>query len=209
MVSPLLLGTVLALLVRPATPRPNILFIGTSSQHLRSQECSTANTPHKSAISIFCCRLPPPGIDDLRPNLGSYPTSPSFLSPAILTPALDRLAAAGTVFDSAYCQYALCGPSRTSLLTGRRPDTTQVGWSDLSNAQWSEETSLALNSVQVVHLDSYWREQGGNFTTVPQFFRERGYTSLSVGKVFHPSAYWHPCPGCIGQHYQSAHGRKS
>ena len=148
-------------------------------------------------------------IDVVRPNLGVLGESDHFSSPQMKTPSLDKLAERSLVLTNAYTQVALCGPSRTSLLTGRRPDTTQVGWSGLSNAHWSEETSLALNSVQVVHLDSYWREQGGNFTTVPQFFRERGYTSLSVGKVFHPSAYWHPCPGCIGQHYQSAHGRKS
>src|SRR5262245_61072157 len=59
-------------------------------------------------------------IDDLRPNLGCYG------DPAAITPHLDRLAARGTVFLRAYCQQAVCNPSRQSLLSGRRPDSIRV-----------------------------------------------------------------------------------
>lgn len=60
-------------------------------------------------------------------------------------------------------QQAVCAPSRTSMLTSRRPDTTRV-----------------------YDFHSYWRVQSGNYTTMPQYFKANGYHSMSVGKVFHP-----------------------
>lgn len=60
-------------------------------------------------------------------------------------------------------QQALCAPSRNSFLTGRRPDT-----------------------IRLYDFYSYWRDTVGNITTLPQFFKERGYDAYSVGKVFHP-----------------------
>ncbi|XP_050395464.1 iduronate 2-sulfatase [Patella vulgata] len=63
----------------------------------------------------------------------------------------------------AYVQCALCSPSRTSFLTGRRPDTTRV-----------------------YDLKHYFRDVGGNFTTIPQFFKSHGYRSVGMGKIFHP-----------------------
>ena len=59
-------------------------------------------------------------VDDLRPNLGCY--SNAFVK----TPNIDQLAASGMVFRRAYCQIASCGPSRASVLTGRRPDAHMV-----------------------------------------------------------------------------------
>ena len=58
-----------------------------------------------------------------------------------------------------------CSPSRTAILTSRRPDSSRT---------WSVKPS------------EYWRDRGGNFSTLPQFFRERGYLSLGIGKIFHP-----------------------
>ena len=60
-------------------------------------------------------------------------------------------------------QQAICGPSRMSFLTSRRPDT--------------------------VRPYSYWRAGTGNFTTLPQHFKENGYHTVSVGKTFHPGMY--------------------
>ncbi|XP_078602080.1 iduronate 2-sulfatase-like isoform X1 [Branchiostoma floridae x Branchiostoma japonicum] len=96
-------------------------------------------------------------IDDLRPALGCYGYQ------NVITPNIDQLAAKGIKFNNAFVQQAVCGPSRTSFLTGRRPDTTRL-----------------------YDFYSYWRTAAGNFTTLPQHFKESGYFTASVGKVFHP-----------------------
>ena len=96
--------------------------------------------------------------DDLRPELASYG------SPAI-TPNFDRLAKRSVQFDRAYCQQALCNPSRSSMLTGRRPDTLKL---------W--------------HNGLHFREKNPDVTTLPLWFKEHGYTTRCVGKIFHN---WH------------------
>ena len=58
-------------------------------------------------------------VDDLRPQLGLY-------DQATLTPNLDALASRGVAFSRAYCQVSICSPSRTSFLTGMRPDATRL-----------------------------------------------------------------------------------
>ena len=103
--------------------------------------------------------------DDMRPQLGAYegPDYPSSVSPKMITPNLDALAKRSLLLKRAHVQQAICSPSRTSLLTGRRPDTTQVH-----------------------DLNTYWRDTGGNFTTIPQYFKENGYYTVGMGKIFHP-----------------------
>ena len=104
--------------------------------------------------------------DDMRPELGFFQNTgdfPSPVHPAMHTPNLDRLAAQSLVLRRAYVQQAVCSPSRTSLLTGRRPDTTHV-----------------------YDLVSYFRKVGGNYTTLPQYFKKYGYLSAGMGKIFHP-----------------------
>ncbi|KAL4231270.1 hypothetical protein ACF0H5_008850 [Mactra antiquata] len=96
-------------------------------------------------------------VDDLRPTLGCYDEL------YMKTPSIDLLAQNSVVFENAYCQQALCGPSRVSLLTSRRPDSTHL-----------------------YDFYSYWRRVAGNFTTLPQHFKNNGYFTASVGKVFHP-----------------------
>lgn len=99
-------------------------------------------------------------VDDMRPELGCYGAS------HMHTPNIDRLAASSgsVLFERAYVQQAICGPTRTSFLTGRRPDTTKT---------WD--------------LFTYWRTSGGNFTTLPQMLKEAGWYTVGAGKVFHPS----------------------
>ena len=95
-------------------------------------------------------------IDDLRPELGCYG------SPIVKSPNLDALAARGIRFDRAYCQEAICSPSRASLLSGLRPD----------------QTGITHNYVQ-------FRDLNPDVITLPQHFMAQGYETFSSGKIFH------------------------
>ncbi|HAU36573.1 MAG TPA: iduronate sulfatase [Phycisphaerales bacterium] len=95
-------------------------------------------------------------VDDLRPELGCYG------HPIARSPNIDRLARAGLLFERAYCQQAVCGPTRASLLTGLRPDTTRV---------YDLKTHIRTTLPDVV--------------TLPQHFKNHGYHSEAIGKVFH------------------------
>jgi iduronate 2-sulfatase len=95
--------------------------------------------------------------DDMRPELACYNSRFQAHSPNI-----DTLAAKGVRFDRNYCQFPLCNPSRSSLFTGHPPHTTKV----------------LGNSASVRNLHPDW-------ITLPQLFRENGYTTLRSGKLFH------------------------
>lgn len=95
-------------------------------------------------------------IDDLRPELGCYGKE------YIHSPNIDRLAREGFVFDRAYCQQAVCSPSRTSLMTGLRPDATRV-----------------------YDLQTHFRENVPDVVTLPQHFMQQGYHTEFWGKIYH------------------------
>lgn len=97
--------------------------------------------------------------DDLRTNLGAYGDK------VAKTPNLDRLARRGVTFERAYCQQALCNPSRASVLTGLKPDTLRV---------WN--------------LQTRFRETTPGAVTLPQYFKQQGYFTQDIGKIFHN---WH------------------
>ncbi|OEJ99421.1 iduronate-2-sulfatase [Flavivirga aquatica] len=96
------------------------------------------------------------GIDDLRPELGCYGSN------VAVSPNLDKLASQGLLFNKAYCQQAICGPSRASLLTGIRPETSGV-----------------------YHNYIKFRESNPNVVTLPQHFMQNGYETVYAGKIFH------------------------
>lgn len=96
-------------------------------------------------------------IDDLRAELGCYG------SKIVKSPNIDALASQGVQFNRAYCQQAICGPSRASVMTGTRPET-----------------------INVIDLFQDFRANRPDIVTLPQHFRDNGYETVYVGKVFHP-----------------------
>lgn len=103
--------------------------------------------------------------DDMRTNLGCYG------DPVAVTPHLDRLAARGTVFRRAYTQIAVCNPSRASVMTGRRPDTLRV---------WD--------------LNVHFRTHLPDVVTLPQYFKNHGYRTEAVGKIYHDPPKFRDAP---------------
>ena len=98
-------------------------------------------------------------IDDLRPALGCYG------DPLAKSPNIDQFAKSARQFKNAYVQQAVCGPSRTSLLTGLLPDHTRV---------W--------------HNRQHFRETLPNHVSLPQLFKQNGYRTLGLGKIFSGNA---------------------
>lgn len=94
--------------------------------------------------------------DDLRNDLGCYGDKQA------KTPNLDKLAKRGVMFNRAYCQQAVCNPSRASLLTGMRPDTLRI---------WD--------------LPTHFRDTTPDAVTLPQHFKNNGYFTQNIGKIFH------------------------
>ena len=122
------------------------------------------------SILIVCCKPTSSNIDlkkakpnilfvafdDLRPELGIYG------SEIAKTPNIDKLAQTSLVFNKAYCQQAICSPSRASLMTGARPETINV---------WENYT--------------YFRDENPDIVTLPQHFIANGYEAAYCGKIYH------------------------
>lgn len=104
-------------------------------------------------------------VDDLRTNLGCYG------DPVALTPNIDALAARGVRFTRAYCQQAVCNPSRASVMTGRRPDSLRV---------WDLQTHFRSTVPEVV--------------TLPQHFKNHGYHTEAIGKIYHDPPKFRDAP---------------
>ena len=111
------------------------------------------------------------GVDDLRVELGCY--GDEFMK----TPNIDALARQGLLFENAYCQQAICAASRISLMTGMRPDSTGVY--DLQHP---------LNKTLPAAM------------SMPRFFKQNGYRTVSLGKIYHHSgddkAFWDVLDAC-------------
>ncbi len=95
-------------------------------------------------------------VDDLRVELGCYGDT------IVKSPHIDALARRGTLFTRAYCQQAVCNPSRASLLTGLRPETLGI---------WD--------------LPTHFRQRFPDAVTLPQLFKRHGYLTQNIGKIFH------------------------
>jgi iduronate 2-sulfatase len=95
-------------------------------------------------------------VDDLRLELVCYGAR------HIKSPNIDRLASEGLRFERAYCQWAVCGVSRASLLTGMRPD-----------------------AIKGAGMSVHFRKYVPDVVTLPQCFKQHGYYSQELGKIFH------------------------
>lgn len=118
---------------------------------MRASDTNSTATPQRPNILFIAC-------DDMRPELGCYGKD------YIHSPNIDSIASNGIVFNHAYCQQAVCSPSRSSLLTGTRPDTDKV---------WD--------------LVTHFRKALPNVTTLMQNFKNNGYFVQGMGKIFHGS----------------------
>lgn len=112
--------------------------------------CNTNEKETKKPNVLFI------SIDDLRTALGVYEDS------IVFSPNIDKLATEGITFREAFCQSAVCAPSRASLMTGVRPDSTRV---------W--------------HLGDKFRKINPLAVTMPQHFSKYGYHTINIGKIFH------------------------
>lgn len=110
---------------------------------------STLAAASKPNVLLIC-------VDDLKPVIGCYG------DPMVKTPHLDRLAARGVLFERAYCNQAVCAPSRNTLLTGLRPQ-----------------------SLGIYDLGTNFRKAMPDAVTLPQHFIAHGYRAEGLGKIFH------------------------
>ncbi|WP_231936256.1 sulfatase [Bythopirellula polymerisocia] len=123
-------------------------------------------------------------IDDLRPELGCYGQD------YINSPNIDALASDGVLFNRAYCQQAICAPSRASMMAGQHPDT-----------------------LGIYDLTSPLRRTIPDSMTMPRYFFENGYETLSFGKVYHHHTddreYWTDLPDVPGELYANPRSLES
>jgi iduronate 2-sulfatase len=121
-------------------------------------------------------------VDDMRVQLGCYGKT------QVKSPNIDKLAADGTLFERAYCSQAICAPTRICTLSGVRPDSTGI-----------------------YGLDNPLRASGNDVVTLPQHFKQRGYETITIGKVYHhrddDKDNWSRMPSHEGRNYASPENR--
>src|SRR5688572_26305353 len=110
---------------------------------------ATAIAADRPNVLLIC-------VDDLKPLLGCYGNV------IVKSPNIDRLAARGLKFERAYCNQAVCAPSRNALLTGLRPQ-----------------------SLGIYDLGTNFRRAVPDAITLPQHFKSQGYRTEGLGKIFH------------------------
>jgi len=110
-------------------------------------------------------------VEDFKNIMGCYG------NPLVKTPNIDRLAQKGLRFDRAYCQFPVCNPSRSSFMTGLRVDT-----------------------IGIYENVSPWTKNVGHVMTMPRFFRDNGYHTIRINKIFHGTGA-HDDPGAWSQMY--------
>ncbi len=127
-----------------------LILLGVASLFIGGHTVNAQDSEKTNVIMVV--------IDDLRTELGCYGVD------AMHSPSIDRFAKKGMLFNHAYAQYPVCNPSRSSFLSGLRPD----------------EVGIISNTVPL-------RRVQPNLVTLPQLFRENGYFTAGIGKIFHLS----------------------
>lgn len=127
-----------------------LLGLKSTAQTMQKTDSPAANHAANRPNLLFIM------VDDLNLALGCYGHSAAY------TPNLDRLAARGLRFQNAFCPYPLCGPSRSALFTGQRP----------------ESFPMPINEVS-------WRDLRPELHTLPELARQNGYHTAAYGKLFH------------------------
>ncbi len=130
-----------------------------------------------SFVLLFCCKPEKQRTENARPNilfiavddlndwLGCMDGHPN-----AITPNMDRLASQGVLFTNAHCQAPLCGPSRASIMTGLRPSST--GIYGMINDNEIKSDNEATAGIQFL----------------PEYFKNQGYHTMGIGKLFHHHA---------------------
>lgn len=131
-----------------------------------AQKATQSNLTNKKNILFIA-------VDDLKPLLSNYGEQ------QMITPNFDRLAGMGMTFTNAHVQYAVCGPSRASVMTGTNPDKTKV---------WDLHTNF--------------RESAPDLISMPEYLISQGYETTGVGKIYHKGS---SSPGHDGKSWSKPH----
>ncbi len=130
-------------------PRPVYIFLlGVFALAFYGWDHSSGNSEKPNVLFI--------AVDDLRPELACYGMQ------QVHTPNFDRLAERSVLFERAYCQQAVCAPSRNSILTGLRPD-----------------------AIGIYDLYTFFRKKVPGVVSLPQHFKDHGYQTERIGKIYH------------------------
>lgn len=133
-----------------------IALLGCNSQKSANTSVSKETTTQAKVNTSNQKNILMIAVDDLKPLLSNYGFS------QMHTPNFDRLASMGMTFTNAHVQYAVCGPSRASVMTGTNPDRTKV---------WD------------LHTD--FRESAPDLVSMPEYLISQGYETTAVGKIYH------------------------
>jgi iduronate 2-sulfatase len=139
---------------------PLFVFFFVASAFAFSQSQPKPNANAKNVLFLIA--------DDLNCDLQCYG------DPQVQTPNIDKLASRGVLFERAYCQFPLCSPSRSSFLTGRRPNATKIHTNPKAGRASTDYTATP-----------HFREFIPDTVTLPQLYRLNGYRSVRVGKLYH------------------------